>query len=427
MMFRYLAATLLAAQTALAYPLEKRDGGKSGINWGHEKIRGVNIGGWLVLEPWITPSIFQNIDQSLGIVDEFTLTQRLPQQAPQILRKHWDTWVGFNDFQKIASAGMNIVRIPIGYWAYDNRGSPYVQGAKEYMDAAIDWARGTNPPLKVIIDLHGAPGSQNGYDNSGQRLASGSFQWLKGGAYTPRMQQTYGVLKQISDKYAHAEYSDVVAGIELINEPFGPGLNRDDLSQFYREGFGRVRQAGQTTVIMSDAFAQPDTWNGFLTPSDNHAQNVAVDHHEYQVFDNSLVALAPWQHRQLVCNNAQSYNGADKWTFVGEWTAAMTDCAPALNGYNVGARYDGTFPDSSPIGSCAGWSNIGTWDQTRKDDVRGYIEAQLEAFEQKTQGWVFWNFKTEAAHEWDWGVLSDNGVFPNPVTDRKFGAICNNL
>lgn len=38
----------------------------SGINkrdlrfaFGQEKVRGVNLGGWLVLEPWITPSIFE--------------------------------------------------------------------------------------------------------------------------------------------------------------------------------------------------------------------------------------------------------------------------------------------------------------------------------------------------------------------------------
>lgn len=30
-----------------------------GFNFGDEKIRGVNLGGWLVLEPWITPSIFE--------------------------------------------------------------------------------------------------------------------------------------------------------------------------------------------------------------------------------------------------------------------------------------------------------------------------------------------------------------------------------
>jgi glucan 1,3-beta-glucosidase len=65
-------------------------------------------------------------------------------------------------------AGLNHIRIPIGFWAYDvSGGEPYVQGAAEYLDRAIGWARKYN--VKVILDLHGAPGSQNGYDNSGVR------------------------------------------------------------------------------------------------------------------------------------------------------------------------------------------------------------------------------------------------------------------
>lgn len=30
-----------------------------------------------------------------------------------------------------------------------------------------------------------------------------------------------------------------------------------------------------------------------------------------------------------------------------------------------------------------------------KDNHRQYIEAQLDSYESKTKGWVFWNFKTE--------------------------------
>lgn len=154
-------------------------------------------------------------------------------------------------------------------------------------------------------------------------------------------------------------------------------------------------------------------------------KSVVVDHHEYQVFTNDLVALQPWQHRQLVCNNAASYSSAaDKWIVVGEWTAAMTDCAPALNGYGIGSRYDGTYPGSSYVGTCADKNNIANWNETFKGDMRGYIEAQLSTFESQTQGWVFWNFKTEAAHEWDAFALLDNGLFPQPLTNYEFSAIC---
>lgn len=201
--------------------------------------------------------------------------QKLPTQAPTILRNHWNNWVNYNDFQKIASAGMNVVRIPIGYWSYDNTNTPYIKGAADYMDAAIDWARGTHPPLKIIIDLHGAPGSQNGFDNSGMKTANPT--WLTdGGASGQSSQQTLAVLNTISQKYAQPKYQDVVIGIELLNEPQGQRLNNGDLRQFFREGFGRVRGVSDTTVILQDAFLNPASYNGFLTPSDNNAQYVAM-------------------------------------------------------------------------------------------------------------------------------------------------------
>lgn len=59
------------------------------FNFGRDKVRGLNIGGFLLLEPWITPSIFDKLDPSLGIVDEFTLTQKLgAKKALEILKPH---------------------------------------------------------------------------------------------------------------------------------------------------------------------------------------------------------------------------------------------------------------------------------------------------------------------------------------------------
>lgn len=102
----------------------------------------------------------------------------------------------------------------------------------------------------------------------------------------------------------------------------------------------------------------------------------------------------------------------------------MTDCAPALNGYGIGARYDGSYPGSSRIGSCDQINWIDSWDQTLKDNTRAYIEAQLDAYEKTTAGWIFWNFKTEAAAEWDFFRLIDYQIFPQPLTSRKFPSAC---
>lgn len=105
----------------------------------------------------------------------------------------------------------------------------------------------------------------------------------------------------------------------------------------------------------------------------------------------------------------------------------MTDCAKYLNGYGRGARYDGTYLSDTKIGTCGPQNDIKTWSQAFKDDTRKYIEAQIRSYERVTQGWFFWNFKTESASEWDAFRLLDAGVFPtitNGNVNYKFGPVC---
>lgn len=46
-----------AAPATQMSPVDKRS---LKFNFGGDKVRGVNLGGWFVLEPWITPSLFEN-------------------------------------------------------------------------------------------------------------------------------------------------------------------------------------------------------------------------------------------------------------------------------------------------------------------------------------------------------------------------------
>lgn len=64
------------------------------------------------------------------------------------------------DMSKIASLGLNTVRIPIGYWACDIVDEPYVQGQVVHLKNALRWAKTYD--IDVMVDLHGLPGSQNG-------------------------------------------------------------------------------------------------------------------------------------------------------------------------------------------------------------------------------------------------------------------------
>ncbi|KAL2013012.1 hypothetical protein VTN00DRAFT_537 [Thermoascus crustaceus] len=386
------------------------------FEYNSQKVRGVNLGGWLVLEPWITPSVFEGAGDEA--VDEWTLCENLGKdEAFRRLSNHWHTFVTEDDFHQMAAAGLNHVRIPIGYWAVaPAEGDPYVQGQLDMLDKAIVWAR--NAGLKVIVDLHGAPGSQNGFDNSGKK---GPIQWQTGDT----VKKTLDAIRGLAKRYA--TITDVVAAIQLLNEPFGPGgVQIDPLKQFYYDGWGTIREySNDTTVVLHDAFQAIESWNGFMSPNTG-VWYVMMDTHHYEIFENRYLAQDINGHVATACQfGSDQLARTDKWTIVGEWTGAITDCAKYLNGRGLGARYDGTYPGSSRIGDCARkyHGTVAALSAEERSQIRRFIEAQLDAFEMKT-GWVFWTWKTEGAPEWDMKQLLAEGVFPQPLTSRQFGNQC---
>lgn len=411
--------TLLTAAAALAslvsaVPLEER---QLAFDFNTQKVRGVNLGGWFVLEPWITPSIFQQWANGGGVIDEYSYTAALGKdEAFTRLNNHWATFITEGDFAEIASMGLNHVRIPIGYWALVAiPNDPYVQGQLSYVDQAIDWARKNN--LKVLLDLHGAPGSQNGFDNSGH---TGTIAWQSG----DNVPNTLRAIQALADRYA--AHTDVVTGIELLNEPANWGNDLSQIKKFYYDGWGNIRTQGQTAVTIHDAFLDPRSWNGFMN-TESGVNNVILDTHIYQVFSQSEVAMKPCAHVQTACSSIERIKPTDKWTIVGEWTGAQTDCAKWLNGLGKGARYDGTLPGSSEgyYGSCDK-KYEGTVDgmlPVDKTNLQYFIEAQLDAYESHT-GWFFWTWKTESAPEWHFQNLTRAGLIPQPLDSRKVPSQC---
>ncbi|KAI0756357.1 exo-beta-1,3-glucanase [Daedaleopsis nitida] len=392
------------------------------FSYGSTKVRGVNIGGWLVLEPWITPSLFDNTGNT-AIVDEWTFGQLQSKQAAQAaLKNHWDTWITEQDFIDIAAAGLNHVRIPIGYWAFDvGPGEPYISGQLPYLQKAVTWAR--NHGLKVIVDLHGAPGSQNGFDNSGHRI---SFpQWHSNSTNVAR---TNSVIKQITKAFINDQ--DTVSVIAPLNEP--AGFDGSDvlsvIRQYWYDSYGNIRfpygtsQQSNTLVLIHDAFQPLSYWKGFEGPP--AWQGVAIDTHIYQIFSQEEVSRTNQQHIDAACSHASDLSTSSLWAIVGEWTPAATDCAKYLNGRGVGARYDGTMADSTKVGSCSGLTGSrSSFSSSYKTFLRQYWEAQTITYE-KGAGWIQWTWKAENADEWSYQAGLAGGWIPKNPTSRTYPNIC---
>ncbi|KAH9849706.1 glycoside hydrolase family 5 protein [Lenzites betulinus] len=394
------------------------------FNYGTDIIRGVNLGGWFVLEPWITPSIFESTNNT-DIIDEYTFGQMLDEDyALDVLQNHWATWITEDDFIAIKAAGLNHVRMQVGYWSipitsadtkYNTSVAPYVPGAWPYLVRALGWAR--THGVHVILDLHGAPGSQNGYDNSGRR---GDADWAQG----TNVNRTLDIIGFIA-----TQIGDMIDVLEVLNEPAGYQSDIGSIiADYWQDAYDVVRQAAGSSlkVMIGDAFLGVDNWDGFLTGSS--AQGVLMDYHEYQVFNYNQLAFSQDDHISSSCSvlgTLQAYAAKNLFTVSGEWSNAITDCAKWLNGRGVGARWDGTWQaGQQTFGSCDGLTgNSSSFSDNYKTFLRKYWESQV-AIGEAVQGWIFWTWKAENADEWSYQRGLAGGWIPQDPTDSLYPDIC---
>src|SRR5689334_3934611 len=94
-----------------------------------------------------------------------------------------------------------------------------------HLRSAIGWARQVG--LKVLIDLHGAPGSQNGFDNSGRKVSYPLWH-----TSSDNIARTNAIIKTLAAQYS--SQTDVVIGIAPLNEYVGRILINPDLTMILR-------------------------------------------------------------------------------------------------------------------------------------------------------------------------------------------------
>ncbi|KAI4521815.1 glycoside hydrolase family 5 protein [Schizophyllum commune Loenen D] len=382
-----------------------------------DKIHGVNLGGWLVLEPWITPSLFEATGND-KIIDEWTFGELQDRDAATAaLKAHWDSWITEDDFRQIAEAGLTHVRLPIGYWAFETGpGEPYINGQIPYLQKALDWA--AKYGLKVNVDLHGAPGSQNGFDNSGQKMTK------PGWAYNEtNVARTEAVLQTMTELVKDSEAASIIAPLNEIAPWTSPDMIMDVAKGYWQDSYDIVsKTAPQKTVMIHDVFNTSNYWADYW--SDKPHGSAMIDTHFYQVF---VVDQLKWnfrQHIEHVCERASNVTATSLPTVVGEWTLALTDCAKYLNGLGVGARWDGTYPDTHRLGSCDKWTGAGDkFDDKYREQLRAFRDAQVRTWLQG-QGYFFWTWKAEEAAEWSYQDGLKYGWIPKDPNEMKYPDIC---
>ncbi|KAJ7173674.1 glycoside hydrolase family 5 protein [Mycena filopes] len=128
-----------------------------------DKIYGVNLGSWLVLEAWMLPQEWLDMggehcsDCSTCIATESAFAQAYPDTVDKVFKGHWNTW--FN----LVAAGINTVRIPLGYWIVeplvDRRSEYFPRGGLDELRRGLQQLHKAG--IVAILDHHALPGVQS--------------------------------------------------------------------------------------------------------------------------------------------------------------------------------------------------------------------------------------------------------------------------
>ena len=106
-------------------------------------------------------------------------------------------------------------------------GEPFLaRTAWDYVLLALQWARKYG--LRVLLELHTAPGSQNGYNHSGRE---GPINFLNGPMGVANADRTFGYIRVLAEFISQHQYEDVVQMFGVINEPLLGIIGRDQLTR----------------------------------------------------------------------------------------------------------------------------------------------------------------------------------------------------
>jgi glucan 1,3-beta-glucosidase len=327
------------------------------------KIRGVNLGGWFVLEYWMKPSMFKDLE---GCHDETCFMKLIP-NAREKLFKHYETFITEDDFKYLNKIGIKDVRLPVPWWY---QGTELYVESRAYIHQAFKWAKAYD--IKILLDLHTAPGCQNGFDNGG---IQGVMEWHKD---QKNIDNTVDILRTLVKEFHQYES---FYGIEVLNEPFVT-IDLDIIIKFYERVYSELRKITDKPIVFHDAFRpKDDVWKQFF----KNKENVLFDLHLYHVFDDRYHNVPLKKHFDLILKDRLSMiKKISKFVdvIVGEWSVGLRD-------------FDAK-------------------DEFEKElYYKAFANTQLCLYEQ-AYGYYFWSYKIDrdSHREWDLKRSIKDGLLP---------------
>ncbi len=286
-------------------------------------LRGVNLGGWLVMEPWMVPA------DSSGLPDEYSIIQELDSRfgvktEQSLILTYRQSWITTQDLDNIEAQDMNVVRVPVWWGDFYTLNGAWRSDAFDLLDWLVSAA--SSRGIYTIIDMHGVPGGQSESDDTGEQ--NQNLYWTNASDQARAVQLWSAIA-------AHFKGNAGVAGYDLLNEPDGAPNTRAVWNAF-NSLYTKVRAADPAhIIIMEGTFGNWD-WAMLPSPSTYGWTNMVYEMHEYQ-WSGTVTAVESGAGNQVTdFNNHKSWNVPD---YIGEFNAFGTGTAAwqfVVNDFNKG-------------------------------------------------------------------------------------------
>lgn len=226
-------------------------------------LKGVNLGGWLMPEGYIMHAPNRGYQ---FFRKKFIAACGLNSFC-EIQKAFRDNFIREEDFALIRGMGFNSIRLPFHYGLIEQKPYQYDRRGVAYLDLAVRAAEKNG--LRVILDMHAAPGAQNHdwhSDSDGRALF-----WTKKG-YQDRAAALWQFL---ADRYKD---EPAVAGYDLLNETV-LHHGAEPLNRYYEKAIKAIRAVDRQHII----FVEGNRWAQDIACLDNFSDdNLVLGIHFYE-------------------------------------------------------------------------------------------------------------------------------------------------
>ena len=118
MLYLFLASVLVLNECASTHGQSTCQKNRlNAVKSGQQKVRGANLGSWFILESGMVHQIWdENGCDKEDYGGTYLLEKCLGKKAKSVMEKHWSSYITESDFLEMSKHGLNLVRLPVGWW-----------------------------------------------------------------------------------------------------------------------------------------------------------------------------------------------------------------------------------------------------------------------------------------------------------------------